>query len=187
MRNSEVRGSVWLVAALATMAGCARLQAQTALSLARGTRVRVVVPVFDSGGTVGIVSRLVGDTLTIRLLQRSETLIIVLSEETRLEVSTGHHTDALKGMGVGLFLGAAGGGIAGRASGDDKGWFGFTANEKAGLGAAFFGVVGALAGAAIGGNHEREGWTSVVLPPRSRIGAVPSGDHRVAIVYSVSF
>ena len=65
----------------------------------------------------------------------------------------------LRGGAIGLLVGAGVGAIIGLASGDDApGTFlGLTAGEKAALGAAVFGVVGAVIGYAIAssGEHDR--------------------------------
>lgn len=58
----------------------------------------------------------------------------------------------LKGMGLGLLVGGGGGAALGLLSGDDeRGWFSFTAGEKALMGGIGFGLLGALAGGILGG------------------------------------
>ncbi len=66
----------------------------------------------------------------------------------------------LKGAAIGFFIGAPVGAIIGFASGDDpggRGFFHFTAGEKAAVGAAVLGGVGAIIGYAIAsiGKHDR--------------------------------
>lgn len=185
--HSILGRSVCFIAAFATVAGGAPLQAQGMLPLDPGTRVRVFGPSVVSGGLVGVVVGLVPDTLAIRPAERSDTVVVALSALTRLELSTGQHSHTLKGAGVGLLLGGVGGWIAGSASGDDRGsWYGYTAREKAHMGAVLFGAAGALVGAAIGG-RPTEGWAPVRLPSGSRITAAPRSDGRLSLVYSVAF
>ena len=65
----------------------------------------------------------------------------------------------LRGGAIGLLVGAGVGAVIGLASGDDPPgtWFGFTAFEKAGIGAVMLGVVGAVTGYVIAssGKHDR--------------------------------
>ena len=187
MRIATLGRSVWFVATIVTVAGCARLlQAQGISSLEPGARVRLFTPSVGRGGLVGTVVRPVRDTLAILPAKGSDTVVVAVAELTRLELSTGRHPHALKGMGIGLLVGAAGGAIAGWASGDDRGWFGLTAGEKARIGATLFGVAGSLVGGAIIG-RATEGWEVVRLPSGSRISVAPRGNAHVALAYSVAF
>ncbi|HEY4670437.1 MAG TPA: hypothetical protein VIG78_00100 [Gemmatimonadaceae bacterium] len=187
MRDATSGRLICAAAALAVVAGCTPLQAQS-VSLEPGTRVRVFTPSTGSGGLAGSVVALEHDTLTLWPEKRVETVAVALSELSRLELSKGMHTHALKGCGIGLLLGATGGAIAGHLSGDDQGWFGLTANEKAVTGAVVFGVAGALVGLTIGSHFgATEEWASVRLPSRGRLGVAPRSGAPFALVYSVAF
>jgi hypothetical protein len=186
MRHATLSRTVCLLAALVATTGCVHLQAKSGSSFEPGTRVRV-----SSGGVglVGTVVALVRDTLTIRPVKDSDTVVVVvLSELTRLERSTGRHSHARMGMGIGLLLGATGGAIAGHARGDDKGsWWRYTALEKARIDAVDYGTAGALLGLIIGGNFPTEDWQLVPLSSGSRISVGPRSGARVALTYSVAF
>ena len=189
MRTATLGRATCLVAALAAMTGCVPPPSERGVSWGPGTRIRVSTPSAGGDGLVGSLVGLVGDTLTLLPAKRSDTtVVVILSDRTRLERSMGRHTHALKGAGIGLLVGATGGAIAGHVSGDDKGgWFGYTASDKAHIGAVTFGIAGALVGLAIGGNLQTEEWQLVRLSPGGRIGVVPRSDARVALAYSFAF
>ncbi len=91
-----------------------------------------------------------------------------------------HGRGFFEGMGVGLLLGAIGGGIVGFAGGDDEcdQWcFYSKAEEKAGLFALFFGILGVPTGGIIGaatGSKERYLiGPSLPQPPQDQILSIP--------------
>jgi len=186
MRNATRGRCLCLVAALATAAACVPLQAQIVSSLVTGDRVRVFTPSLSREGVVGMIVGRAPDTLTILSAEHSDTVIVPLSELTRLELSKGRHRNGLKGMVIGLLLGAAGGAIAGRASGDDRGW-GDTASQKELSDAVACGVAGLIIGGTIGSNSETEDWVVIRPLSGSRLSVAPRSDHRLAVAYSVAF
>ena len=187
MPKAMLGRAAFAVAAVA-VAASGSLEAQDAPSLEPGARVRIFAPSVASNGLVGTVVGLSRETLTLQPERRSDAFVVALSELTRIELSTGRRTHARRDMGIGLLIGATGGAIAGRASGDDKGgWFGLTAGEKAQIGAVVFGVAGAIAGALVAGNTSTEEWKLLPLPSGSRVGVTPRSDGRVALTYSVTF
>jgi hypothetical protein len=185
MRNAMSGRFVCSLAALAAVVGAAPIQAQS-VSLEPGVRARVFTPSVDTGGLAGTVVLLVRDTLIFRPDRRSDTLTVALSELSRLELSKGKHTHALKGCGIGLLLGAAGGAIAGHTTTSTKDWF-LTPNEAAAVGGGILGVAGALVGATIGSHFGvTESWAQVPIPSRSRVSIVPR-DGAMALSYSFVF
>jgi len=80
----------------------------------------------------------------------SEIISEVRSEEIHKIVFKGE-SKVLKGMGMGLLIGAGTGAVIGLASGDDQsGFFRFSAGEKALMGGIFFGGAGLLVGTVAG-------------------------------------
>lgn len=185
---SAMLGRAAFAAAVAAVAASVSLEAQDAPSLQPGARVRVFAPSLPTSGLVGTVVGLSRETLTLEAAKAPVSFVLARSELTRIEVSTGQRTHVRRDMGIGLLIGATGGAIAGRASGDDKGsWFGMTSWEKARIGAVVFGVAGALAGALVAGNTSTEEWKLVPLRSGSRVSLAPRSDGRVALTYSVTF
>ena len=96
-----------------------------------------------------------------------------------------------KRAGIGLLVGAATGAVIGLASGDDppcSGWFcwGFTAEEKAALGAIGLGGLGAVIGLIAGAASSGERWEEVPLD-RLRVSVGPQRDGRLGFGLSVTF
>lgn len=76
--------------------------------------------------------------------------ITLKSDEIR-KITIVKKSGFFKGIGYGLVIGGASGALLGFASGDDDpGWFSFTADEKAAMGAMGFGILGAVTGGVIG-------------------------------------
>ena len=152
------------------------LVAQTDSTLARGARVRVVIPALD-GQSVryvpGALVRLVGDTVVILTGWRTvgaDTLVYVLGEGGgwRLERLTGSHGHRGTGVALGTAFGALAGGLIGVATwrpcapqGSDACFFSgiYSSREMQTAGGVFLGAVGgALAGLVIGAVVRTETW-----------------------------
>jgi hypothetical protein len=90
---------------------------------------------------------------------------------------------ALRGFGYGLLAGGGGGAIIGYASGDDDpGFFTFTAEEKALIGAIAFGGMGAALGAVIGAAAPGYHWRSV-MPAQVRVAPLPGARIGVGLTH----
>jgi hypothetical protein len=94
----------------------------------------------------------------------------------------------LRGAAYGLAAGTVGGGIAGYAQGDDpEGWFSFTAEENAALGAFLGGTTGLVVGAVAGLIKPMHHW-DVAAAPSARASVSPTvPDGRPGLVLSVTF
>ncbi len=139
-RSMSVPRIASLVAAL-LLTPLLNLGAQDTL-VGPGAKVRVYAP----DRLVGIIEELNPDGLLLRLEDRDSPQAIPFASITRLEVSRGKKSRFLKGLGVGLLLGAVSGTAIGFASSDDPPWF-FSFSAEA----AVLGVLGGLAGGVIGG------------------------------------
>ena len=179
MRKSALRRSVWFVWTLAASAGCVPLRAQSVGSLQPGIRVRVTPSIGDLR-FVGTLVGLVRDTLTVQPENRSDTVVVLLTELKRLERSTGPRSHALMGAGIGLLIGAGAPVIADRTSGDQS-WSGLTA-----IGATVCGVLGTLVGATIGSHFPTEGWQLVRASSGSSVSVGAHGVLRLTFALSVS-
>ena len=187
MRHGSVTRCQCLAASLAALVPLAPLRAQSVSTPEPGVRVRVFASSIDRGGLVGNLVSFAHDTLAINPENRADTVVVLLSELTRLEQSTGPRTRSLRFGGIGLLVGAVGGAILGRASGDDPPTiWGNTASEKARMDAIGLGVVGWIVGAVIGSNCPTEGWTPLRLPSGARISVAPLGGMRLALAYSLA-
>lgn len=108
---------------------------------------------------------------------------------TRLDRSLGPRSTgrgALRGLGIGFGVGAVSGALLGFADGDDSGGIlSFTAEEKAGMGAIFFGGIGGLLGAGIGAAMPGQQWERVPLADAGHVGVTRDGG--VAVSYTLRF
>lgn len=174
-----MRHTTALALAVLSLPGFSQLHAQQASaidSLKRGTQVRVMR--LQAGGERsqlmrGTLIRLEGDTLQLAVTPDSS-VRTVLRPEHQVEWRSGRTSGVGAGAAVGFLLGAVVGGIKGaeayepcvpREFLDCVGDFG-PLPEAVG-GAALYGVIGALAGAAVGSQFGSETWTGVER--RSRI------------------
>src|SRR3954466_6210190 len=74
MRNATLGRILCLVVALVSVTGCVPPQPQRRLSWGPGTRVRVSSLSAGDDAQLGSLVRLVGDTLTMRPVKRSDTI-----------------------------------------------------------------------------------------------------------------
>jgi len=156
-----------------------------------GARVRATAP---SVGTVsGRVIAVHGDIVDLKSDQSRDTVHIVASQLTALDVSTAQHTRRLAGTGIGFLSGAVLGGVLGAAtyrkpdcSGEvlfcDLGP-GFDATA----GAVLLGGVGAVVGLLVG-SVSVDTWEPVALRNRSQLDLlVPAGARGVGVAASLRF
>ncbi|MBL0172950.1 MAG: hypothetical protein IPP90_20035 [Gemmatimonadaceae bacterium] len=115
----------------------------------------------------------------------------VLQGNDRLEQSTGMHSNALRGAGVGLLLGAAAGALVGAGTYEepacDGGCFvdlgrGFSVAAGAVVGA----VPGMLLGAVLGTGSKHESWRTMVARPVS-LSVTPASLRGVRVTASLAF
>ncbi len=157
--------------------------ADDAVQLASGTRVRVTVPT-GGGQLVGTVLALDDNNLTLQVLGKTDTKVLLRDDITQLEVSAGRRSRG-RGALIGAGIGAGAGGLMGLASGSDdaNSFFRFTAGEKALIAAIFFAPIGALIGVAV---HPAERWKE--LPKdRIRLSFVPVGERGAAVSLAFGF
>jgi hypothetical protein len=161
-----------------------------------GSRVRIeirreaVVPGTGEGvPLVGRIEAMRDDVLVIALKGRATPLSLPRSAIVRLEVSQGRQTGGagfLRGAGLGLFLGAAGGalfGIAANSSGD--GLFNYSTGDTAALGAIYGGALGVLIGGSLGIAFPGERWSAVPLK-RTHVHVMPAA-RGLGVRVAVSF
>ena len=157
--------------------------ADNTVQIASGTRVRVTVPT-GGGQLVGTVLTLDDKNLTLQVLGKPDTTVLLRQDITQVEVSAGRRSrgrGALNGAGI-----AAGfGGLMGLVSGNDdaSSFIRLTAAEKALILAVVFAPIGALIGVAV---RPAERWKE--LPKdRIRLSFVPVGERGVAVSLAFGF
>ena len=176
---------------LATTFLHAPLDAQSVPQLGIGSRVRVMLVGASDWGPSGRVVSLTSDSVTVAAdddargpRQFHQAAI------SQLELSVGQHRNALKGMGIGLLIGAGSGAAIGFISGDDrctteqrKQFLGcfmqMTAGEKATIGGAALGIVGGLAGVIRGALTRSDDWRTVDQP--RTVAPIVDGSGRVGL------
>ncbi len=181
-----MRIPVLVLAALALLAPAATA-AQTPVVLAPNTRIRFAVT-RDTAAVVASVVAQRGDSLWVHPERSRDTLGLRISSLARLDVSRGKETHALHAAGVGLLIGAVGGGVLGYATGEDctsSEWICFPRGLTAAAGAVAFGLVGAGVGAVVGWVNPVERWNHAVLPVRGTFTIRPDG--RGGRSYGVAF
>ncbi len=163
------------------------ITAQQAPPIETGSRIRVTAPVLGADKMVGMLVEVDASRLRVQADDQASPMTISLADMTRLEVSQGRKSNALKGLGIGALIGAPIGVALGVAvsseSGDNQCY------HNAGciaIGGAAVGVVGALVGLGIGALLKSERWEEVPLD-RLRVNIVPLRDGRFALGLSVAF
>ena len=137
-------------------------QSVDALSLQVGARARILGPTTDSQYTLIKVASATPDSLHYRLDHVFETRAVAWQQIREMEVSSGSHSNFLRGIGLGLLVGIVAGAGLGAASAD--GVDGYTAGATAQLGAMVGGMLGAMAGAGLGLVARTEDWLPVAVP-----------------------
>jgi hypothetical protein len=159
-----------IIALLCLSSATARAQA-THLPPA-GARVRVRSPTIADGALIGRVVFWRGDTLRLLPQRRVDTVVVSLSNVTRLEVSRARRRPWLKYGALGFAAGAALGAIVGGIVGAVENCEGLSecgpALDVAVLG-TIGGVVGVVVGTAVGAMRRVDRWEPVVLA--RRVGA----------------
>ena len=176
-------GRVLLAAMMAAIL-TGSLPAQEVLAVSPGQRVKVRSP--DARG-VFVVQSAAADTLVLAA-SSGETRAVPIASISQFEVSAGERTRLggfARGAGFGLLIGAGVGGAWGLADGDDDcaeaSWcfIEFSAAEKAMLGGAVLGSLGAIIGGVFGVANPGEHWRRV---PLRRVAVAPSSGGFAAVV-----
>jgi hypothetical protein len=92
------------------------LFAQRGAPVSLGDRVRVTVPTEVSGRIVGTLMQMGADTLVLAVKGRAEPLALPLASVTKFEVVRSQQNEVHRGALIGLFGGAALGGLIGAAT-----------------------------------------------------------------------
>lgn len=171
-------GSICILAGLC-WAGVSSSAAQLASTIGPGTLVRITVPGRLRGSMIMTVIAVGSDSLsgsggwslsTVAGGTKSFQVrhAFGISEIGTLEMSTGHHSNGLRGMLIGAGTGALSGGVIGFAM-KDPDWGRFT-----GPGATLGLAVGAAVGGFIGMATRTDHWAPVALPESPhRFGIAP--------------
>lgn len=172
--------SLFLLSALAQLPVTA-ISAQQ-MGLTEGARVRLVSATLPTDHQLARIISASNDTVVFRSDAYPVTRSLALRDIERIEVSTGSHRRTGKGALIGIAIGVVGGAALGAATFSPcKGFCVLpeTRAGDAGIGAAFFGTLGGLAGAVIGALHTEEDWKPVTLRPTMAVDA--AGHHTFGI------
>jgi hypothetical protein len=185
-RNPGRRARVGFFGAVVLASGLvgpspAMAQAAGRPALEVGSRVRVTSSAEGLKRAVGGVAHLTRDSVTVRFPGGS-VHDVALNGDATLEISVRRRHPVLESTGVGLLAGAGIGALIGLASGDDTcpsgSWciLQFSAGEKAEMGAVAFGVLGGVAGLAMGWIVSKDVWEKVVPARRGGPTIAPTFD-----------
>jgi hypothetical protein len=174
---------------VAGLAGTA-LPAQEPFSVMPGQRVKVRSPAVAGEFIVRSSS---SDTLVLGTMTGNETYSVPTESITRLAVNAGPRSRSAalgRGLGFGFLAGAAVGAMLGYADGDDEcaegDWciLDLSAGDKAVVGGAVIGGLGAAIGALVGAFYPGERWERV---PVRRVAAGPGPGGGFAAAVSLAF
>ena len=129
----------------------------------------------------------VGSDSLFLLVAPAETLAVALAGVSRLDVSAGRRSYALRGASIGALIGITSGAVSGYASGDDRGWCCFTAGGKAAIYGAGLGVTGLVIGSVVGALTVRDRWTSVPLGAAAATPSLQMGRGGARLAVTVSY
>jgi len=135
-------------------------------TISPGAEVRISKSVGRSHFERATIVRVDQDSLRVHFRQADAVSVIAWNQVSRMDVSTGRHSNFWKGLGIGLLAGAATGALIGSssASGND----GYTPSAVGAMDAIGVGVLGASVGAVLGIVLRTETWTPVGLPAAAR-------------------
>ncbi len=165
------------------------ITAQQAPPIETGGRIRVTAPTLGVDKLVGTSVEADATRIRVQADDQASPMTISLADMTRLEVSQGRKSNALKGLLIGSIVGVSTGAILGLAASLAESYDNPCADnevECVAVGAAAFGVTGALVGLGIGALLKSERWEEVPLD-RLRVNIVPHRDGRFALGLSVAF
>ena len=165
--------------------------------LVPGARVRVQSPSLGKQLVVGRVVTVAADTLRLRVDDIGGTMPVLLNKQTRVELSTEHHTRLAPGILIGGLLGGAIGGVivAYRQTVNDvaetfEGIFSLetpTHHEVSNAPLLVGLMLGGALGGIVGNGMHADRWVPVTSPTRVSLGGScdPSGHFRVAVSLSL--
>ena len=162
--------------------------AQQVPPIETGSRIRVTAPALGVDKLVGTSVEADATRIRVQADDQAAPMTISLTDVTRLEVSQGRKSNALKGLGIGALIGAPIGAVLGvlASEGSGENLCTGTTVACAAVGAAAVGVAGALVGLGVGALIKSERWEEVPLD-RLRVNIVPLRDGRFALGLSVAF
>jgi hypothetical protein len=183
MRTPASMAFVFALAVLDATRGYAQLPV-----LVDGTRVRVVTQSLPADHQLGRIISADHDTVAFRPDADPFTVSLAVSEIERIDISQGSHRHPGRGALVGLTIGAIGGAVFGASAYTPCTDWCLLPNSRAataGLGAAFFGLLGAAGGGIVGALIKAEEWKPLVVRPTS--GLTPAGQRTFGIQVSRTF
>ena len=181
--------TVLSLAALPLLIPLQSITAQQAPPIETGSRIRVTAPTVGADKLAGVCVEADATRIRVQVDDQAAPMTISLTDVTRLEVSQGRKSNALKGLLIGSIVGVSTGAILGLAASlteSSENPCEGNAPACAAGGAAAFGVTGALVGLGIGALTKSERWEDVPLD-RLRVNIVPLRDGRFALGLSVAF
>jgi hypothetical protein len=132
-----------------------------------GSRVRVLSPIFGDRAQTGSVISATSDTLVFMPAKTSSSTAISTPNIVRLDVSTGTHSNKLKGALLGFVLGAGVGAAIGTATYKPcSNCFDILGRGGAIAAGSVVGGLAGLAGGMIIGSRPSDNWVSVPIPVR---------------------
>ena len=147
--------------------------AQARPSIEPGSRVRITAPSLGLNEAIGTVQGATREELVVQLEYPRRVATVDRSDITGMDVSVGQERKVLKGLGVGMLIGAGSGVVIGLASGDDEGTFlAFTAEEKALMAGLVLGLAGGAVGLIVGAIDTHDVW-SPTLPENLDLAVLP--------------
>ncbi len=176
--------SILSLAVLPLLVPLQNITAQQAPPIETGSRIRVTAPALGFDKLVGTSVEADATRIRVQVDDQAAPMTISLTDVTRLEVSQGRKSNAVKGLLIGSIVGVPIGGLVAMQfdeEGGDPGpgeYFLFGAV----VGGAAFGAIGAGIGALV----KTERWDDVPLD-RLRVNIVPLRDGRFALGLSVEF
>ena len=190
------RATIALVILALALPASGALRAQSTAPAAVGERVRITTPSQrGSYRIVGSVVAVQGDTLMLQSREVPTPRPVAFGEISTLEVSLGSRGNVRRGLLYGAVIGAGVGGVLAAATYQKPDCAGATwicgdAEPHRTGEAVAGGIVGALAGLAVGGlwgaTHPSERWVRRPLGGATRVGVAPSG-HGTAVSVSARF
>jgi hypothetical protein len=175
--------AVTSVLSLSVLVPLASLSPQEPPPIEAGSRIRVTAPDVGADKLVGMCVEVDATRLRVQAEEQASPLTISLTDVTRLEVSQGRKSHALKGLLIGSIVGVSTGVVVGLVVAESC-WD--HEMECAAAGAAVVSVTGALVGLGIGALSKSDRWEEIPLD-RLQMSIVPQRDGRLGIGLSVVF
>jgi hypothetical protein len=154
-----MRLSIAIAFVLFLLPAPAKGQSVDALSLQAGVSARIFGPTTYPKYELITVASVTPDSLRYSVDRGLDIRSIAWPQISKMDASTGSHTNTWLGAGIGLLVGAIGGAVLGsNAPGDE-----FRGIERI-LQGFLGGALGGLGGAALGSAWRSENWKPVTLP-----------------------